>query len=76
MILWNGFRVMPNNKEYLSLEEVVKLAEKIGGNRVPTPSTNDSNYSIIHLPRSFTNRRVWVMTQECYDDLRQKRNKT
>jgi spermidine synthase len=32
MATWTCFRVMPDSKEYLSLEEVVKLAEKIGGN--------------------------------------------
>ena len=31
MATWTCFRVMPDSKEYLSLEEVVKLAEKIGG---------------------------------------------
>lgn len=33
MATWTCFRVTPDNKEYLSLEEVVKLAEKIGGNQ-------------------------------------------
>ena len=31
MATWTCFRVPQDNKEYLSLEEVVKLAEKIGG---------------------------------------------
>jgi aryl-alcohol dehydrogenase-like predicted oxidoreductase len=31
MATWTCFRVRPNEKEYLSLEEVVKLAEKVGG---------------------------------------------
>ena len=31
MATWTCFRVPPDNKEYLSLEEVVRLAEKIGG---------------------------------------------
>ena len=31
MATWTCFRVPPNNKEYLSLEEVVNLAEKVGG---------------------------------------------
>jgi aryl-alcohol dehydrogenase-like predicted oxidoreductase len=31
MATWTCFRVMPDNKEYLSLQEVVKLAEKVGG---------------------------------------------
>ncbi len=31
MATWTCFRVLQGNKEYLSLEEVVKLAEKVGG---------------------------------------------
>jgi len=31
MATWTCFRVPPDNKEYLSLEEVVSLAEKVGG---------------------------------------------
>lgn len=31
MATWTCFRVPPDNKEYLSLEEVVRLAEKVGG---------------------------------------------
>jgi aryl-alcohol dehydrogenase-like predicted oxidoreductase len=31
MATWTCFRVPPDNKEYLSLEEVVDLAEKVGG---------------------------------------------
>jgi len=31
MATWTCFRVRPDEKEYLSLEEVVKLAEKVGG---------------------------------------------
>jgi aryl-alcohol dehydrogenase-like predicted oxidoreductase len=33
MATWTCFRVPPDNKEYLSLEEVVRLAEKIGGRK-------------------------------------------
>ena len=35
---------------------------------------NDGNYAIAHLPRTFMNKRVWVLTQECYEDLRGKRS--
>ena len=31
MATWTCFRVPPGNEEYLSLEEVVKVAEKVGG---------------------------------------------
>jgi len=31
MAIWTCFRVHPNNREYLSLEETVKVAEKVGG---------------------------------------------
>jgi len=31
MATWTCFRVQPDSKEYLSLEEVVKLADKVGG---------------------------------------------
>jgi len=31
MATWTCFRVHPNNREYLSLEEAVKVAEKVGG---------------------------------------------
>jgi aryl-alcohol dehydrogenase-like predicted oxidoreductase len=33
MATWTCFRVRPEEKEYLSLEEVVKLAEKVGGKK-------------------------------------------
>jgi aryl-alcohol dehydrogenase-like predicted oxidoreductase len=33
MATWTCFRVPPDNREYLSLEEVVNLAEKVGGVR-------------------------------------------
>ena len=31
MATWTCFRLPPDNKEYVSLEEVVDLAEKVGG---------------------------------------------
>lgn len=42
MATWTCFRVPPDNKEYLSLEEVVRLAEKIGG--------NEHGFRFIQLP--------------------------
>ncbi len=42
MATWTCFRVPTDNKEYLSLEEVVRLAEKIGG--------NEHGFRFIQLP--------------------------
>lgn len=42
MATWTCFRVLPDNKEYLSLDEVVKLAEKVGG--------KDHGFRFIQLP--------------------------
>lgn len=42
MATWTCFRVPPSDKGYLSLEEVVKLAEKIGG--------KESGFRFIQLP--------------------------
>lgn len=42
MATWTCFRVLPGNKEYLSLEEVVRLAEGIGG--------KDHGFRFIQLP--------------------------
>jgi aryl-alcohol dehydrogenase-like predicted oxidoreductase len=33
MATWTCFRVSPESKEYLSLEEITKIAEKVGGSR-------------------------------------------
>ena len=32
----------------------------------------DNNYAIVHLPRSMTGKRCWVLNQAAYDDLRNK----
>ncbi|HYZ50269.1 MAG TPA: aldo/keto reductase [Nitrososphaeraceae archaeon] len=44
MATWTCFRVQPNSKEYLSLEEVVKLAHKVGG--------SEHGFRFIQLPYS------------------------
>jgi hypothetical protein len=36
-------------------------------------SENDANSVVIHLPRSFINKRVWIITQECYEELKNRR---
>ena len=45
MATWTCFRVPPMNKEYLSLEEVVKLAAKVGGSM--------HGFRFIQLPYNF-----------------------
>lgn len=44
MATWTCFRVQPNSKEYLSLEEVVKLAQKVGG--------SEHGFRFVQLPYS------------------------
>jgi len=42
MATWTCFRVIQNNKEYLSLEEIIKIAEQVGG--------KDHGFKFIQLP--------------------------
>ena len=42
MATWTCFRVVQNNKEYLSLEEIIKIAEQVGG--------KDHGFKFIQLP--------------------------
>jgi aryl-alcohol dehydrogenase-like predicted oxidoreductase len=42
MATWTCFRVMPDSREYLSLQEVFKVAEKVGG--------KDHGFRFIQLP--------------------------
>jgi hypothetical protein len=50
----------------------IKAAEqqKITGIAVP----GDTNFAILHLPRSWTGKRIFVMTQEYYEELKGRRN--
>jgi len=52
----------------------IKAAQLDKITAIAVPSENDANSAVIHLPRSFMNKRVWVLTQECYEDLRGRRN--
>lgn len=56
MATWTCFRVTPDNKEYLSLEEVVKLAEKIGG--------NEHGFRFIQLPYNLAYSEALVLKNQ------------
>ena len=56
MATWTCFRVQPDNKEYLSLEEVVKLAEKIGG--------NEHGFRFIQLPYNLAYNEASVLKNQ------------
>jgi aryl-alcohol dehydrogenase-like predicted oxidoreductase len=56
MATWTCFRVPPDNKEYLSLEEVVKLAEKIGG--------NEHGFRFIQLPYNLAYNEASVLKNQ------------
>ena len=42
MATWNGYRVAPNDRSYLSLIEIVKIASEVGG--------KDHHFRVIQLP--------------------------
>ncbi len=56
MATWTCFRVKPDNKEYMSLEEVVKLAEKIGG--------NEHGFRFIQLPYNLAYNEALVLKNQ------------
>ncbi len=56
MATWTCFRVAPDNKEYLSLEEIVKLAEKIGG--------NEHGFRFIQLPYNLAYSEALVLKNQ------------
>ena len=56
MATWTCFRVAPDNKEYLSLEEVVKLAEKIGG--------DEHGFRFIQLPYNLAYSEALVLKNQ------------
>jgi aryl-alcohol dehydrogenase-like predicted oxidoreductase len=56
MATWTCFRVTPDNKEYLSLDEVVKLAEKIGG--------NEHGFRFIQLPYNLAYSEALVLKNQ------------
>ena len=52
----HALEVLPDNKEYLSLEEVVKLAEKIGG--------NEHGFRFIQLPYNLAYNEALVLKNQ------------
>jgi aryl-alcohol dehydrogenase-like predicted oxidoreductase len=60
MATWTCFRVPPDNKEYLSLEEVVRLAEKIGGNK--------HGFSFIQLPYNLAYSEALLLKNQTVGD--------
>jgi hypothetical protein len=42
---------------------------------IAVPSGNDTDFALIHVPRSWNGKRCWVMTQEHYDSIRHKAKK-
>jgi len=41
--------------------------------RISVIAVPDDMYAVVRLPRSFSNKRRWVMTQQAYDDLKRKK---
>ncbi len=60
MATWTCFRVPPENKEYLSLEEVVRLAEKIGG--------NEHGFRFIQLPYNLAYSEALLLKNQTVGD--------
>ena len=56
MATWTCFRVPPGDKEYLSLEEVVKLVEKIGG--------KEHGFRFIQLPYNLAYSEALVLKNQ------------
>jgi aryl-alcohol dehydrogenase-like predicted oxidoreductase len=56
MATWTCFRVRPGDKEYLSLEDVVKLAEKIGG--------KEHGFRFIQLPYNLAYSEALVLKNQ------------
>jgi aryl-alcohol dehydrogenase-like predicted oxidoreductase len=57
MATWTCFRVNPDSREYLSLEETVKVAEKIGG--------KDHGFRFIQLPYNLAyNEAIFLKNQD------------
>jgi len=61
--LWNYMR---NSAKWIKAAE----QQKITGIAVP----GDTNFAILHLPRSWTGKRIFAMTQEYYEELKGIRN--
>jgi aryl-alcohol dehydrogenase-like predicted oxidoreductase len=56
MATWTCFRLSQNEKEYLSLEEMVKIAEKVGG--------KNHGFRFIQLPYNLAYREAYVLKNQ------------
>jgi aryl-alcohol dehydrogenase-like predicted oxidoreductase len=54
---WNGFRVPPENRNHLSLEELVRVAREVGG--------EDHHFKIIQLPISLAMTEAVRVPTQC-----------
>jgi aryl-alcohol dehydrogenase-like predicted oxidoreductase len=59
MATWTCFRVEPDNRKYLSLEEIVKLAEKIGGKK--------HGFKFIQLPYNLDYPEAYLLKNQVVD---------
>jgi len=53
---WNGFRVRPDSKDYLSLQELVDLAAQVGG--------TNHHFKVIQLPYSLAMPEAFTMPNQ------------
>ena len=53
------------SKQYIKASETNKMTA------IAIPG-NDPNFAILHVHKSWTGKRLWVMTQEYYDNLRKR----
>jgi len=53
---WNGYRVAPSEKDYLSLEDLNLLAREEGG--------KDHNFKVIQLPFNFSMPEGWIFPNQ------------
>ena len=60
MATWTCFRVMKESNEYLSLEEVIKIAKEIGG--------NDHGFRFIQLPYNLAYSEAFFLRNQSVED--------
>jgi aryl-alcohol dehydrogenase-like predicted oxidoreductase len=59
MATWTCFRLSQNEREYLSLEEMVKIAEKVGG--------KNHGFRFIQLPYNLAYREAYLLKNQSVD---------